>query len=99
MGQSVTRPFRIARPNDHISSRVGLIRRWPDVCREDEPLSPADMSTPLTRALTQARADWLAGDAAAWVCYTACVRQLDALRRAVYRPKTTRRPARPRIRA
>ena len=57
------------------------------------------MHTTLTRSLAQARADWLAGDAGAWVRYTACVRQLRALRRAADRPAQTRRPQRPRVRA
>ena len=57
------------------------------------------MHTPLSLALTQARADWLAGDAGAWARYTACLRELQSLRRAVDRPVSARRPLRPRARA
>lgn len=59
------------------------------------------MTTPLDRALTEARTDWLAGDADAWARYLVCVRGTVATDR-VASPgaarelvqATTRRPPR-----
>ena len=58
---------------------------------------------PLTLALDRARADWLSGDASAWLRYRSALRQVEALPKA--RPdrprserRTERRPARRRAR-
>jgi hypothetical protein len=59
-------------------------------------------STPLLldRALAQARADWLAGDPAAWGRYAACLTQLERRLggRPVPREALARRPLRPGLR-
>ncbi len=56
------------------------------------------MPTPPS-ALDRARADWLAGDASAWLRYRSCLRQLDASPARADRPRLERRPVRPRARA
>lgn len=49
----------------------------------------------LTLTIDRARADWLAGDADAWVRYRAALRQLEAARTArPDRPRAERRPTR-----
>lgn len=50
---------------------------------------------PLTLALDCARADWLSGDASAWLRYRSVMRQIEALPKVrADRPRSERRTAR-----
>ena len=58
------------------------------------------MTTPLDRALSQARADWLAGSPDAWARYLACLRRIGAPETdRIERPRCHRRTVRRRPRA
>ena len=66
---------------------------------KDSPAVPA-MPPALSLALDRARAEWLAGDPAAWHRYRACLAQATALPKArPDRPRAERRPRRARVRA